>query len=477
MQVIEHIKAEHVLLSKMMQRAHGALAPLDRAVLNECLAFFRECGGLAHDRAEETVLFAALADWAPELAHGPLQAMQMQHDLARSYLRSATQASQAGPERRTQLLESVRSYLNAMQTHLHKEDEVLAQLAQVALPPSRDTELLHHMREVRRELIDDTLYERWVTIANNQARAGTMVVRKGAAPSATAPVTAPMPAPTRADVMDARTLGDKDDDAGDADTGSAMRAGGTLFEAGDHKNIWLHDFGRGLSIQSNQFLIVDGDEAMILDPGGPKVYPNVFEEMNRSLGGSALRYIFLSHQDPDIGTSLNAWLMDTKADALVSRLWVRFLPHFGIDKLLAERLKAIPDEGQWITLGTRELLLLPAHFLHSCGNFQVYDPTSKILFSGDLGAVVGVDEAVVSDFEAHRRHLEGFHRRYMSSSKALQAWARMVRTLDIEMIAPQHGAMFKGKAMVNSFIDWCDSLECGVDALEHLFQVPARPLR
>ncbi len=53
----------------------------------------------------------------------------------------------------------------------------------------------------------------------------------------------------------------------------------------------------------------------------------------------------------------------------------------------------------------------------------------------------------------------------------------MVRTLDIEMIAPQHGAMFKGKAMVNRFIDWCENLECGVDALEHLFQVPARPMR
>ncbi|MFO1341768.1 MAG: hypothetical protein U1F05_01310 [Burkholderiales bacterium] len=39
----------------------------------------------------------------------------------------------------------------------------------------------------------------------------------------------------------------------------------------------------------------------------------------------------------------------------------------------------------------------------------------------------------------------------------------MVRQLDIEMIVPQHGPFFKGKAMCNQFIDWIDNLSCGVD--------------
>ena len=49
-------------------------------------------------------------------------------------------------------------------------------------------------------------------------------------------------------------------------------------------------------------------------------------------------------------------------------------------------LHAIPDEGRIIELGGAKLYYLPAHFLHSEGNFQLYDPTSKILYSGDLGA-------------------------------------------------------------------------------------------
>jgi flavorubredoxin len=55
----------------------------------------------------------------------------------------------------------------------------------------------------------------------------------------------------------------------------------------------------------------------------------------------------------------------------------------------------------------------------------------------------------------------------------MKAWADMVRPLDIEIIAPQHGAYFAGKEMVNQFIDWCANLECGVDLITPLFKVPA----
>ena len=68
--------------------------------------------------------------------------------------------------------------------------------------------------------------------------------------------------------------------------------------------------------------------------------------------------------------------------------------------------------------------------------------------------------------------MEGFHRRYMTSGKALRAWAGMVRTLDVETIAPQHGAAFKGRELVARFIDWCSSLSCGVDSFPTAWTVP-----
>lgn len=248
----------------------------------------------------------------------------------------------------------------------------------------------------------------------------------------------------------------------------------TLFDNGNHRNILLEDFGGGLAVQANQHLIIHDGQAMILDPGGHKVYNKVFAETRSLLKGANLRYLFLSHQDPDIVAAANGWLMTTDMDAYASKLWLRFIPHFGLDHLVADRLKGIDDEGMVLDMAGCELLILPAHFLHSAGNFQVYDPVSKILYSGDLGASVGIDYREVADFDAHIPAMEGFHQRYMSGQKVMQAWARMVRELDIETIAPQHGALFKGKEMSNRFIDWVEGLECGIDLIAPTYRIPGR---
>lgn len=243
-----------------------------------------------------------------------------------------------------------------------------------------------------------------------------------------------------------------------------------LYSQGGHRNLLLPDFGEGVAVQANQHLIVDEGEGILLDPGGHKVYSKVLSETLAQLGRGSLKYILLSHQDPDIVAAINGWLMTTNATAYASSLWTRFIPHFGLDKLVIDRLVGLPDHGGTLTLGKTELRILPGHFLHSPGNFQVYDPTARVLYSGDLGASIGQDLIEVQDFDAHVKYMEGFHRRYMASRRAMQAWAAMVKPLDIEIIAPQHGALFRGRDMVAKFIAWCEGLECGVDHIETLYR-------
>lgn len=248
----------------------------------------------------------------------------------------------------------------------------------------------------------------------------------------------------------------------------------TLFENGSHKNVLLEDFtGGGLAVQANQHVIVHEKSAMILDPGGHKVYSKVMAATRGVLGPATLETLFLSHQDPDIVAAVNGWLMTTDATAWVSKLWTRFVPHFGMDHLVEHRLKGIPDEGMKLPLGSSHVLCLPAHFLHSPGNFQVYDPLSRILYTGDLGASIGQDYIEVTDFEKHREFMEGFHKRYMASNRAMRAWASTVRKLDVAIIAPQHGALFRGPEMVGRFIDWCEVLQCGVDLVGDDYPIPS----
>lgn len=247
-----------------------------------------------------------------------------------------------------------------------------------------------------------------------------------------------------------------------------------LFEGAAHANLLLEDYSDGAAVQANQHLVIDHGEGMILDPGGHKVYSKVLAETMSQLRNAKLRYIFLSHQDPDIVAAANGWLMTTDAEAWISALWLRFVPHFGLDHLVVDRLKPIPDEGMILPLGERELWILPAHFLHSCGNFHVYDPVSRILYTGDLGASLGIEHREARDFDAHVPKMEGFHRRYMASRAALRAWVRMARELDVEVIAPQHGAYLRGPEMVGRFYDWLESLECGVDLMADAYRLPVR---
>ncbi len=246
-----------------------------------------------------------------------------------------------------------------------------------------------------------------------------------------------------------------------------------LYNQNGHRNIMLDDFGHGLAIQANQHMVVHGKKAILLDPGGHKVYSKSRNEIASILRGKAqLTDLFISHQDPDTCAALNGWLITTDAKAYVPALWMRFITHFGIDSLVAERIDEIPDEGRWIDLGGAPLCILPAHYLHSCGNFHIWDPTSKILYSGDLGASLGMDYSIVPDFDVHTQYMEGFHRRYMAGTAPLRAWTKLVRTLGVKTIAPQHGALFKGTEMTNKFLDWLDTLEVGIDYYTEINRMP-----
>jgi len=240
----------------------------------------------------------------------------------------------------------------------------------------------------------------------------------------------------------------------------------TIFESPQHKNIMYHDLTGDMMVQSNQHVIIDRKDAILLDPGGHKVYTTLLSQISREIPLRGLKHIFFSHQDPDVITAANGWLMVTDANAYLPELWMRFFPHFGIDNYVLKRLEPIPDKGMNLEFNGKILKILPAHFLHSAGNFHLYDPSSKILYTGDVGASMGQDYFIVEDFESHISFMENFHKRYLAGNKALKIWLKMVRRLDVQIIAPQHGAIFPNRTLVEKFFNWLENLQCGLDLLD-----------
>ena len=251
-----------------------------------------------------------------------------------------------------------------------------------------------------------------------------------------------------------------------------------LFRNDHHLCLMFTDLfdGDGQAVQANQFLVIDHGEGALLDPGGNLAYNEMLLTLSRHIPPQKLSYLLASHADPDIIAALDRWMTSTPARLVISRIWERFAPHFTKVGKTDGRVIGVPDAGARLPLGQSELWLLPAHFMHSEGNFHFWDPVSRILFTGDLGVslMTGRDAArPVTDLKAHIPLMEGFHRRYMVSNKVLRLWTRMARRLDIAMLVPQHGAPIVGQAAIGEFFDWIESLSCGVDLFDDRnYQLP-----
>ena len=103
-----------------------------------------------------------------------------------------------------------------------------------------------------------------------------------------------------------------------------------IYEDKVHKFVWLgldeSDYEKG--ILTNQYLIVDGNQGALLDPGGYFAFERVFQNASEFVKPENIKYILFSHQDPDVIGSLNLWMdMTPYATIYVPALWERFIPH------------------------------------------------------------------------------------------------------------------------------------------------------
>jgi flavorubredoxin len=246
-----------------------------------------------------------------------------------------------------------------------------------------------------------------------------------------------------------------------------------LYEDESHKFYllgWEEEEEEGI-VQVNQYIIVDGNEAVLLDPGGAHVFARVLAEVSEVVDLENVRHVFFTHQDPDVVSGVTLWLsILPNAKVYMSSLWVRFLPHFGIYD--QKRIVAVPDKGGRIRLSSGvDLKILPAHYLHSTGNLVLYDPVARILFSGDIGAAIfpkGGRYQIAENWEEHVKLMEAFHQRYMTSNTVCKKWVDVVKKFDIDYIAPQHGAVMP-KEVAMKFLEWLKNLKCGIDILDRIY--------
>ena len=245
-----------------------------------------------------------------------------------------------------------------------------------------------------------------------------------------------------------------------------------LYDDGHHKCVMFSfddEEQEDSFLSVNQYLIVQNGVGVLVDPGSEAIFDELYDGVSEHVEVENIKFIFFSHQDPDVSGSIAQWALVTKARFIMSSLWIRFMSHYGFSEM--GRVMSLPDHGAKLNFGDDFLQFVPAHFLHSPGNFSLYDSRSKIVFSGDIGAAIVESPdgyKKVTSFAEHKEHLVGFHTRYMGSNKLCQAWVKQIKKLDLQTIAPQHGLVFEGED-TQSFLEWLNVLECGSDLMDNLY--------
>ncbi len=237
-----------------------------------------------------------------------------------------------------------------------------------------------------------------------------------------------------------------------------------LFEKGEHKIFWL-----GMAIadafRTNIYLMVDGKEAILIDPGNKAFYSTLYQRIEQLGLSDLLTGAIFCHQDPDVAGSIADWISQfNKFKVITSGRTNILLPHYGIsDYIFYDTGEA--NQHTFHFKSGNSLRFMDAHFLHFPGAIATYDTVSGFLFSGDVWASIDIDfQFVVTDFEEHKLKLNLFHLDYMSSSVATRGFARQLHSYDIKAILPQHGAIISQKD-VPSAIEYLQNLRCGLDLI------------
>ncbi len=235
-----------------------------------------------------------------------------------------------------------------------------------------------------------------------------------------------------------------------------------LYAADGHEIYWL-GITEETAFRCNVYLIRDGAEAILIDPGNRTFFEQVRKRVEQIMDPGRITAMVLCHQDPDVAASMVDWLEITPSMRVISSSRTHvLLPHYGkadynaIDIVNAPRLD-LPSKAS--------LQFIEAPFLHFPGAFTTYDDQSRYLFSGDIWAALDMNwELVVESFEEHIPAMDLFHVDYMASNLAARGFARHLAGIPIDAILPQHGSLI-GEEHVRAAIDYLKHLKCGTDII------------
>jgi len=210
------------------------------------------------------------------------------------------------------------------------------------------------------------------------------------------------------------------------------------------------------NIKCNPYLILDRDEAILIDPGSVIDFEEVYSNITKIIPLWKIKYVILDNQGPDFCSSIPLF-EKKRANFKIITHWKTkvLLKYYGINSayyiINEHNNKLVLDSG-------RELLFIPTPYLNYAGSFITYDAKSKVLFSSDLFGAFSAKRKLYAQND-YAEKMKAFHEHYMPSNDILKPIMQTLLKMDITAIAPQHGSIIVSNT--KEYINILKDLECG----------------
>ena len=227
---------------------------------------------------------------------------------------------------------------------------------------------------------------------------------------------------------------------------------------------WIGFHEEGIGFQCNPYVLVDGEEAIVFDPGNTLDYPKVASKLFSIVDPAQISCIVLHHQDPDFcssGPLLEETITNKDLKIATHSFSSLFTRYYGFKHKFY-----LVDRNRYIfTFKSGNVLeFIHTPFCHSPGAFATYYEKEGLLFSSDIfGSISSRWEFFAG--KNYTEQMKAFHLGYMASKRHLNMVMEKFEKLNIKIILPQHGSIIKGD-MISRCIKFLKELPCGIDALD-----------
>lgn len=181
---------------------------------------------------------------------------------------------------------------------------------------------------------------------------------------------------------------------------------------------WVGALLPGDQFQCHVYLVEQGDQSVLIDPGSALTAADVVRKVDDVVGVRNVRWLVCSHTDPDIIAAMPMLVAHgLHPEAAIVTHWRdrALIRHFGVDLPYW-----LVEEHDWrIQLEDRALRFLFTPYAHFAGAFCTFDETSGTLFSSDLFGGFADDHTLFATSMDYFEQMRAFHEHYMPSGEIL----------------------------------------------------------